>query len=100
MTTLVIYDANNTSLVTHTLTGFTMDISVDGTTYVMTSNAIADATIANTGDASYAKLIGATGEVTLTVGTSGSDVNMSSLACAAGANSSISLIILNAAKAV
>lgn len=81
--TLVIY-AGATMLVTHNIAGF--GAASGG---VVTANAIADATVAASGTADSAKMIAGGNEVTLTVGTSGAEVNMSSLALVAGGTSTI-----------
>ena len=86
--TLVIY-AGATVLVTHTLTGF--GAAVAGVT---TANAIADATIAATGTADSAKLIAGGNELTLSVGLSGAEVNMSSLSLTLNGTSSITALTL------
>lgn len=81
----------STVLVTHTLTGFG---ELVGST--ITANAVADAEIANstTTGANNAKLIADGKALTLTVGTSGAEVNMSSLTLVAKGNSVISSIVL------
>lgn len=85
---LIIYEGA-TVLVTHTLAGF--GASVAGVT---TANAIADATIATSGTADSAKLIAGANEATLTVGTSGAEVNMSTLSLSATGNSVITSLVL------
>ncbi len=79
--TLTILDGV-TVLATHTLTGFGAPA-----TGVITANAIANAVIAATGTADSATLSSAAGTYTLTVGTSGTDVIVTSTSYAAGGNS-------------
>ena len=86
--TLVIY-AGLTVLVTHNLAGFGAPASG-----VTTANAIADATVAATGTATSAKLISGSNELTLTVGTSGTEVVMSNTSLVAGGTSSITSLTL------
>lgn len=88
--TLVIYEGA-TVLVTHTLAGF--GASSAG---VVTANAIADATVANNTvtAATSAKLIAGGNEITLSVGLSGAEVNMSSLQLVAGGTSTINSLTL------
>ncbi len=79
--------AGATTLATHTLTGFGAPA-----TGVITANAIADATIANTDTADTATLSDTAGAYTLTVGTigSGADVEISTLNFISGETSSVS----------
>lgn len=77
--------AGVTTLATHTLAGFGA-----AATGVITANAIADATIAATGTADSAELTAGGSTYTLTVGTSGADLNVSSLSYVATGTSSIS----------
>ena len=86
--TLVIY-AGATVLVTHNIAGFGAASSG-----VVTANAISDATVAASGTADSAKLIAGSSEVTLTVGTSGAEVNMSSLSLGAGGTSTINSLTI------
>lgn len=86
--TLVIY-AGATALVTHTLTGF--GAASSGT---VTANAIADATNVAPGTATSAKMISGANEVTLSVGTSGAEVNMASLSLVSGGNSVINSLTI------
>ena len=78
-----------TVLVTHTIAGFGSAASG-----VVTANAIADATVAASGTANTAKMIAGANEVTLTVGTSGAEVNMSSLSLVEGGTSTINSMTL------
>lgn len=73
-----------TVLATHTLAGF--GAAANG---VITANAIADDTIAANGTADNAKLIAGGLEYDLTVGTSGADVNISSLTFVQNGTSSV-----------
>lgn len=86
--TLVIY-AGGTTLVTHTIAGFGSPASG-----VVTANAIANATVAATGTATSAKMIAGSNEVTLSVGTSGAEVNMSTLSLVSGGTSTITSLTL------
>ena len=70
---LTILDGS-TTLVSHTLSGF--GVASNG---VISANAISNATILENGDADGAKLTAGGLEYDLTVGTSGSDVNISNL---------------------
>lgn len=81
--TLTILDGA-TTLATHTLTGFGAPA-----TGVITANAIADATIAADGTADSATISDTAGTYTLTVGTSGADLNLSTLTYVSGETSSI-----------
>lgn len=78
--------AGATTLASHTLTGFGAPA-----TGVITANAIADETIANSGTADGATLSDTAGTYTLTVGTvgSGADVELSTLTYVSGETSSI-----------
>lgn len=80
---LVIKDGA-TTLATHTLTGF--GAPSNG---VITANAISDATIAADGTADSATISDTAGTYTLTVGLSGSDLNLSTLTYITGETSSI-----------
>lgn len=73
-----------TPLATHTLAGFGAPSSG-----VITANAIADATIAASGTADGATLSDAAGTYTLTLGTSGTDVVVSTTNYISGETSSI-----------
>jgi hypothetical protein len=86
--TLVIY-AGATVLVTHNIAGFGAP-----STGVVTANAIADATVAASGTATTAKMIAGANELTLTVGTSGAEVIMSTLSLVAGGTSTINSLTL------
>lgn len=87
--TLVIY-AGATALATHTIAGFGA-----ASAGVVTANAIADVTIAAPGGtATSAKMIAGANEVTLTVGTSGAEVNMSSLTLVEGGTSTINSLTI------
>lgn len=81
--TLTILDGA-TTLATHTLAGFGAPA-----TGVITANAIADATIAADGTADSATISDTAGTYTLTVGTSGADLNLSTLTYVSGETSSI-----------
>lgn len=82
--TLTILDGA-TALAVHTLAGF--GASVGG---VVTANAIANVNASATGTADSATLSDGTGTYTLTVGTSGADVNLTSLDYVSGEPSAIS----------
>jgi len=82
--TLTILDGA-TTLATHTLAGFGAPA-----TGVITASAIADATIAASGTADSATISDTAGTYTLTVGTSGADLNLSTLTYVSGETSSIS----------
>jgi hypothetical protein len=86
--TLVIY-AGATVLVTHTIAGF--GAAAAG---VVTANAISNATVAATGTATSAKMIAGGNEVTLSVGTSGTEVVMSTTALVSGGTSTITSLTL------
>ena len=88
----VIYEG--CSFVTHTLAGFNAATG-EG---IVTANAVADATVSasTTTAATSAKLIAGSNEITLSVGTSGAEVNMSTLQLVAGGASTISSITLSA----
>lgn len=83
-TATLVISAGATPLATHTLTGFGAP-----STGVITANAIADATIANTGTANTATLTSGSNVYTLTVGTSGTDVVVSNTSYVSGETSSI-----------
>jgi len=98
--TLIIYDgtppanantalSGNTALATHTLTGF--GAAAAG---VITANAIADATIANSGTASFARLALAGATMQITVGTSGAELIVDSLTYTATGTSSITSLTI------
>ena len=79
--------AGATTLATHTIPSWTTANSVnDG---VATAGAIADATIAASGTADGATMTAAGKTWTLTVGTSGAEVNLSTLTYIAGETSSV-----------
>ena len=82
--TLTILDGV-TTLATHTLAGFGAPA-----TGVITASAITDATIAASGTADSATISDTAGTYTLTVGTSGADLNLSTLTYVSGETSSIS----------
>jgi len=86
--TLVIYDGA-TALATHTMAGFGT-----ASTGVVTANAIADVTIAASGTADSAKLIEAGREVTLTIGTSGTEVIVPSLSYVEDGTSTINSVTI------
>lgn len=90
---LVIYEGA-TVLVTHTLAGFNAATG-EG---IVTANAVSNATVSanTTTAATSAKLIAGSNEITLSVGTSGAEVNMSTLQLVAGGTSTISSITLSA----
>ena len=81
--------AGATVLAEHTLTGFGAASSG-----VITANAVANATIANSGTANSAKIIQLGREITLTVGTSGAEVILSSLNYVAGGTSQVTSITI------
>jgi hypothetical protein len=81
--------AGATVLATHTMTGFGSP-----TNGVIAANAIADVTIAATGTANTAVLIEAGREVTLTLGTSGAEVIVSSTSYVAGGTSTINSVTI------
>jgi len=81
--------AGATTLATHTLAGFSAP-----TTGSISANPIADVTVANTGTADSAELSAAAGTYTLTVGTSGADLNLSDLNFVAGGTSSINSLTI------
>lgn len=84
--TLTIKDGA-TTLVTHTLAGFVTSNS--GNDGVATANAIADETIATSGTADGAELTAAGKTYTLTLGTSGTDVVVSTTNYISGETSSV-----------
>jgi hypothetical protein len=86
--TLTILDGG-TTLATHTLAGF--GAPSNG---VITANAIADATIAATGTADGATLSDASGTYTLTLGTSGADVTVSTTNYISGETSSVNSLVV------
>ena len=86
--TLTIFEGA-TTLATHTLAGFGAPA-----TGVITANAIADATIAADGTADSATISAAAGTYTLTVGTSGADLNLSTLTYLTGETSSITSLAI------
>lgn len=77
--------AGATTLATHTLAGFGAPSNGE-----ITANAISDATIAATGTADSAELSDTAGTYTLTLGTSGTDVIVSTTNYISGQTSSIS----------
>lgn len=89
--TLVILDGA-VALATHTLAGFA--VAAAGS---MTASAIATATIAASGTADGATITSADGVVTLTVGTSGADLNLSTLTYVSGETSTISSLVITKA---
>lgn len=76
--------AGATVLATHTLAGFGAPA-----TGVITANAISSVTIAASGTADNAVLSDTAGSYSLTVGTSGADVNIDNLSYVAGGTSNI-----------
>lgn len=82
--TLTIFDGA-TPLATHTLAGFGAP-----STGVITANAIANETIAASGTADSATISDTSGTYTLTVGTSGTDLVLSTLTYVSGETSTIS----------
>ena len=89
--TLTILDGA-TVLATHSIASWTTANS--GSNGVATAGAIADATIANSGTADGATMT-ATGKTwTLTVGTSGAEVNLSTLTYVSGETSSVSSAVV------
>lgn len=80
--------AGATTLATHTIPSWTTANS--GSDGVATAGVISDATIANSGTADYATMTAAGKVWTLTVGTSGAEVNLSTLTYVAGETSSVS----------
>jgi hypothetical protein len=84
--------AGTTTLATHTLAGFvTSNSGLDG---VATANAIADAVIAADGTADSAELTAAGKTYTLTVGTSGTDVIVSTTNYISGETSSVNSFVV------
>lgn len=81
-----------TTLATHTLSGFTTSNS--GADGVATANAIADETIAASGTADGAELTAAGKTYTLTLGTSGTDVVVSTTNYISGETSSINSFVV------
>ena len=88
--TLTIFEGA-TTLATHTLTGFGAPA-----TGVITPNPIADATIvaSSVTAADSATISSAAGTYTLTVGTSGADLNLSTLTYVTGETSSITSLAI------
>lgn len=84
--------AGATTVATHTLAGFTTSNS--GSDGVATANAIADATIAANGTADSAELTAAGKTYTLTVGTSGTDVIVSTTNYISGETSSVNSFVV------
>ena len=84
--------AGATTLATHTLAGFTTSNS--GSNGVATANAIADATIAANGTADSAELTAAGKTYTLTLGTSGTDVIVSTTNYISGETSSVNSFVV------
>lgn len=89
--TLTILDGV-TTLATHTVPSFTPSNS--GNDGLATAAAIANATIAASGTADGATLTEGTKTYTLTVGTSGADLNLSTLTYVSGETSSISSLVV------
>jgi hypothetical protein len=89
--TITIYDGA-TELATHTLADFVTSNS--GANALATANAIANDTIDADGTADSAKIIAGTKEWTLTVGTSGTEVVLSTLTYVTGETSSISSCVI------
>lgn len=98
--TLIIYDgtppanantplSGNTALVTHTLTGW--GAAALG---VITANAIATETIANTGTATFARLTGGSNVMQVTVGTGAQELVLSSTSYVAGEDSTINSLTI------
>lgn len=85
--------AGATTLATHTLAGFVASNS--GADGVATANAIADATIAASGTADSAELTAGGKTYTLTLGTSGTDVVVSTTNYISGETSSVSSFVVN-----
>lgn len=81
--------AGATTLATHTLTGF--GAAVNG---VITANAIASANIAASGTANSATLTQSGRTLTLSVGTSGTEVVVSSTSYVAGGASSVTSLTI------
>ena len=81
--------AGATVLATHTMAGFGSP-----TNGVITASAIASVTIAASGTANGAKIINGTQEVTLTLGTSGAEVIVSSTSYVAGGTSTINSVTI------
>ena len=89
--TLVILDGA-TTLATHTMASFVASNS--GSNGLATANSIADATIAADGTADSATLTAGSSVYTLTVGTSGADLNLSTLTYVIGQTSSITGLVV------
>lgn len=98
--TLIIYDgtppananaalSGNTALVTHTLAGF--GAAAVG---VVTANAIATETIANTGTASFARLVLTDKTMQVTVGTGGQELVLSSTSYVSGEDSIVNSLTI------
>lgn len=81
--------AGATALATHTLTGFGA-----ASTGVITASAIADATIAASGTATSATLTQAGRTLTLSIGTTGTEVIVPTLSYVAGGTSSINSLTI------
>lgn len=81
--------AGSTTLATHTLTGFGAPSSG-----VITASAIANATIAASGTATSATLTQSGRTLTLSIGTSGTEVVVSSLSYVAGGTSQITSLTI------
>lgn len=81
--------SGNTALVAHTLAGFAA--ASNGS---MSANAVADATIAASGTASFARIVSATYVEQLAVGTSGTPVVVNSTTYTQNGNSQIVSITL------
>lgn len=81
--------AGATTLATHTLAGFGV-----ASTGVITASAIADATIAASGTATSATLTQAGRTLTLSIGTTGTEVIVPTLSYVAGGTSSINSLTI------
>ena len=81
-----------TTLVAHTLAGLTASNS--GSNGLSTASAISDETILADGTADSAELTASGKTYTLTVGTSGADLNLSTLTYITGETSSISSLVV------
>ena len=98
--TLTIYDgtppanadaalSGNTALVAHTLTGFGGAVSG-----VITANAVATETIANTGTASFARLVQGGNTMQVTLGTGAQELVLSSTSYVAGEDSTVNSLTI------
>lgn len=86
--------SGNTALATHTLAGF--GAASGG---VITANAIADDTIDATGTATFARITAGTKVMQLTLGTSGTEVVVSTTSYSSGGTSSITSLTITQPKA-